>query len=103
MTELSEDVNSLGSLCLSLSVGEALSRCLCYSCRLISRETAVHEKSQVSATHSRVDVTPDLTPDPTSLPAQLAHLPSFVVGKALQKQSRLELRNQIQDFLLDDT
>jgi len=102
--ESSEDVDKSGDL--PLTVHEAISRSLCYSCRLISRESTLDEKSRTHPTTSKVDMTSNLTHPPsclTHLSSELGNLPSFVVEKALQKQSRIELRNQIKDFLLDDT
>jgi len=72
------------------SVHETISRALCYSCRLISRECENSDKQ--NDTHASVK---DLS--------NLKHLPSFVVQEALRKESQNVLRNQIKDFLLDDT
>lgn len=72
----------------------AISRALCYSCRLICRETNERGSKGIKTTESH---------EVPSASSCLDNLPSFVIEGAQQKDNQHILRNKIKDFLLDDT
>ena len=72
----------------------AVSRALCYSCRLICRET--NERG------SKGSKTTENHEAPTASSC-LVNLPSFVIEGAQQRDNQNILKNKIKDFLLDNT
>lgn len=79
----------------TIPMAEIISRGLCYSCRLISREINEAEKSRRL---NHVTNSQD-----SEEKGNFDFLPSFLVRDSLRKEENSVMKEKIQDFLLDDT